>query len=204
MFGAVKASTTCSTQRTPTKMGGTPSDMQPQTAWRGHMSRRGSRGSKRRIPGRMAAMCADDRVSRWSGGMIADIGSLRVACQHLKCRPNGIRRLQPPATPVIEHVQDRYVALLCLTRENSRSLQHNVLPHVHTAHAMETAVVGQVVGPGACVVVDGPEGRERLVYHSADPAETALSRKLCIAPISWTASGPRCARRPLNVFADHR
>ena len=49
-----------------------------------------------------------------------------------------------------------------------------------------------MVGPGACVVTVGPDGRDWLVYHSADPAEPGLSRKLCVAPISWTSHQPRC------------
>ena len=49
-----------------------------------------------------------------------------------------------------------------------------------------------MLGPGACVVTVGPDGRDWLVYHSADPAEPRLSRKLCVAPIDWTPRGPRC------------
>ncbi len=50
--------------------------------------------------------------------------------------------------------------------------------------------VVQVIGPGGQNVVTGPDGAQWLTYHSADPAVTYLSRKLSIAPITWTASGP--------------
>ena len=62
--------------------------------------------------------------------------------------------------------------------------------------------VMQVVGPGACVVFDGPDGREWLVYHCADPAESELSRKLCVAPVSWTRHGPQCVFRIADCIPD--
>ena len=51
----------------------------------------------------------------------------------------------------------------------------------------------QVIGPGGQNVVIGPDGGTWLVYHSADPTTNYLSRKLCLAPITWTPSGPQTA-----------
>ena len=51
----------------------------------------------------------------------------------------------------------------------------------------------QVIGPGGQNVVIGPDGGAWLTYHSADPTASYLSRKLCLAPITWTPSGPQTA-----------
>jgi beta-xylosidase len=48
-----------------------------------------------------------------------------------------------------------------------------------------------VLGPGHNSVVLGPdEQTEFIVYHAWDTARTA--RRLCIDPLAWTPSGPRC------------
>lgn len=52
-------------------------------------------------------------------------------------------------------------------------------------------VPGHVVGPGHNSVVVGPDGvTDFCVYHAWDVAMTA--RRMCIDPIAWTDSGPRC------------
>lgn len=51
---------------------------------------------------------------------------------------------------------------------------------------------GEVLGPGHNSTVLAPDGRTLLmVYHAWDPAGTV--RRMCLDPLEWTASGPRCA-----------
>lgn len=53
-------------------------------------------------------------------------------------------------------------------------------------------IPGRVLGPGHNSVVLGPDERTRMiVYHAWDVAQTA--RRMCIDPLIWTATGPRCA-----------
>lgn len=52
-------------------------------------------------------------------------------------------------------------------------------------------VPGEVIGPGHCSVVLGPDDRTHvLVYHAWDPAMRA--RTMRIDPLHFTAEGPRC------------
>ena len=52
-------------------------------------------------------------------------------------------------------------------------------------------IEGQAHGPGHISVVTGPDERTQyMVYHAWDPAHTA--RRMCIDPLVWTTSGPRC------------
>ncbi|HET7830763.1 MAG TPA: glycoside hydrolase family 43 protein [Candidatus Limnocylindrales bacterium] len=46
-----------------------------------------------------------------------------------------------------------------------------------------------LVGPGHCSVVEGPDGGDWLAYHAWDPALTA--RRMCLDRIEWTEDGPR-------------
>ena len=48
----------------------------------------------------------------------------------------------------------------------------------------------QVISPGGQNVVTGPDGADWLVYHSKEPTIPGLDRRVCIAPITWTSSGP--------------
>jgi len=58
--------------------------------------------------------------------------------------------------------------------------------------AVLRGIPGQVLGPGHNSVVVGPDGVTLfVVYHAWDPAKTA--RRMCIDPLVWTESGPRCA-----------
>jgi arabinan endo-1,5-alpha-L-arabinosidase len=49
-------------------------------------------------------------------------------------------------------------------------------------------VPGHVIGPGHNSVVTGPHGRDVIVYHAWDVAQTA--RRMCIDPLLWTDDGP--------------
>jgi GH43 family beta-xylosidase len=49
-------------------------------------------------------------------------------------------------------------------------------------------VPGHVVGPGHNSVVTGPHGRDVIVYHAWDAAQTA--RRMCVDPLVWSADGP--------------
>jgi arabinan endo-1,5-alpha-L-arabinosidase len=51
--------------------------------------------------------------------------------------------------------------------------------------------VPELVGPGHCSVVEGPDGNDWLAYHAWDPGLRA--RQLCLDRIEWTPSGPRTA-----------
>lgn len=49
----------------------------------------------------------------------------------------------------------------------------------------------QTVGPGHNSVTIAPDGKTLVfVYHAWDPQRT--KRRMCIDPLIWTASGPRC------------
>ena len=50
-------------------------------------------------------------------------------------------------------------------------------------------VAGRVRGPGHHSIVEGPDGRDWVVYHAWNEAMTV--RQLCIDPLAWTAAGPR-------------
>jgi beta-xylosidase len=50
-------------------------------------------------------------------------------------------------------------------------------------------VPGHVRGPGHHSIVEGPDGREWIVYHAWNKEMTV--RQLCIDPLVWTKSGPR-------------
>lgn len=53
-------------------------------------------------------------------------------------------------------------------------------------------IEGKVIGPGHCSVVLGPDDKtEFIVYHAWDVERTA--RRMCIDPLLWTPTGPRCA-----------
>jgi beta-xylosidase len=52
-------------------------------------------------------------------------------------------------------------------------------------------VPGHVRGPGHHSIVVGPDGRDWMVYHAWNEAMTV--RQMCIDPLLWTPSGPRCA-----------
>lgn len=52
-------------------------------------------------------------------------------------------------------------------------------------------VPGHVRGPGHHSIVEGPDGRDYIVYHAWNADLTV--RQLCIDPLEWTAEGPRCA-----------
>ncbi|KAK9802632.1 hypothetical protein WJX73_008060 [Symbiochloris irregularis] len=47
---------------------------------------------------------------------------------------------------------------------------------------------GQVVGPGACCVVPGPNGTNYVLYHSWDPAHQF--RATCLAHLHWNGDEP--------------
>ena len=49
---------------------------------------------------------------------------------------------------------------------------------------------GHVRGPGHHSIVTGPDGRDWVVYHAWNEAMTV--RQLCVDPLRWTPSGPRC------------
>lgn len=49
---------------------------------------------------------------------------------------------------------------------------------------------GRVLGPGHNSHAVAPDGTEFLVYHAWDPDRRA--RRMCIDPLEWTPSGPRC------------
>jgi GH43 family beta-xylosidase len=52
-------------------------------------------------------------------------------------------------------------------------------------------IPGEVLGPGHCSVVRGPDGNtDFIVYHAWNAEQTM--RRLCIDPLVWTATGPRC------------
>lgn len=51
-------------------------------------------------------------------------------------------------------------------------------------------VPGRVRGPGHHSIVEGPDGRDWVVYHAWDPGMRV--RQLCIDPLVWTPDGPRC------------
>ncbi len=53
------------------------------------------------------------------------------------------------------------------------------------------AVPGHVRGPGHHSIVEGPDGRDYIVYHAWNEAMTV--RQLCVDPLDWTPDGPRCA-----------
>ncbi len=52
-------------------------------------------------------------------------------------------------------------------------------------------VPGHVRGPGHHSIVEGPDGRDYIVYHAWNADLTV--RQLCIDPLDWTPEGPRCA-----------
>lgn len=52
-------------------------------------------------------------------------------------------------------------------------------------------VPGEVLGPGHCSHVVGPDGGEWLAYHAWD-AEGRV-RRMCLDRLVWTPDGPRCA-----------
>lgn len=57
--------------------------------------------------------------------------------------------------------------------------------------AVLRGIPDQVIGPGHNSVVLGPDQRTNfVVYHAWDTAHTA--RRMCIDPLEWTESGPRC------------
>jgi len=50
---------------------------------------------------------------------------------------------------------------------------------------------GQVIGPGHCSIVTGPDNKtDYLVYHAWPPDMSA--RRMRIDPLVWTKDGPRC------------
>ena len=51
-------------------------------------------------------------------------------------------------------------------------------------------IPGHVRGPGHHSIVEGPDGRDWVVYHAWNEAMTV--RQLCIDPLDWTPDGPRC------------
>jgi beta-xylosidase len=51
-------------------------------------------------------------------------------------------------------------------------------------------VPGRVRGPGHHSIVEGPDGRDWVVYHAWNADQTV--RQLCIDPLDWTPAGPRC------------
>ena len=51
-------------------------------------------------------------------------------------------------------------------------------------------VPGRVRGPGHHSVVDGPDGREYVLYHAWN-ADLSV-RQMCLDPLVWTPEGPRC------------
>ena len=55
-------------------------------------------------------------------------------------------------------------------------------------------VPGRVVGPGHNSVVTAADGTDVLVYHAWDAALT--TRRMCIDPLVWTASGPTAPAAP--------
>jgi beta-xylosidase len=55
--------------------------------------------------------------------------------------------------------------------------------------ALLGTVPGHVIGPGHNSVVEGPDGRDWIVYHAWDPDMTA--RRMCIDRLDWTPDGPR-------------
>ena len=48
---------------------------------------------------------------------------------------------------------------------------------------------GSLVGAGHNAVVEGPDGRDYVVYHAWDPEKTA--RRLCVDRLEWGPEGPR-------------
>jgi beta-xylosidase len=74
-------------------------------------------------------------------------------------------------------------------------------------------VPGQVIGPGHCSIVLGPDERTHfVVYHAWGMDKTA--RRMCIDPLAFTSTGPQCSgptwteqllrlARPENVRAYH-
>jgi len=50
-------------------------------------------------------------------------------------------------------------------------------------------VPGRVRGPGHHSIIEGPDGRDWVVYHAWNEAMTV--RQLCVDPLVWTAAGPR-------------
>jgi beta-xylosidase len=51
-------------------------------------------------------------------------------------------------------------------------------------------VPGRVRGPGHHSIVEGPDGRDYVVYHAWNAEMTV--RQMCIDPLVWTPDGPRC------------
>ena len=57
--------------------------------------------------------------------------------------------------------------------------------------AVLRGVADRVIGPGHNSVVVGPDNRTQfIVYHAWDKDHSA--RRMCIDPLHWTPSGPRC------------
>lgn len=52
---------------------------------------------------------------------------------------------------------------------------------------------GTLEGAGHCSIVVGPDGRDWIVFHAWDARHTA--RRMCVAPLEWTAAGPRLSAR---------
>lgn len=50
-------------------------------------------------------------------------------------------------------------------------------------------VPGRVRGPGHHSIVEGPDGRDWIVYHAWNAEMTV--RQLCIDPLAWSPAGPR-------------
>jgi beta-xylosidase len=51
-------------------------------------------------------------------------------------------------------------------------------------------VPGRVRGPGHHSIVEGPDGRDYVVYHAWNAEMTV--RQMCVDPLVWTPAGPRC------------
>lgn len=66
-------------------------------------------------------------------------------------------------------------------------------PYVEPEHGpvVLRGVPNHVPGPGHNSVTSGPDGRLFVVYHAWDLAHT--KRRLCLDPLIWTPTGPRCA-----------
>ncbi len=62
--------------------------------------------------------------------------------------------------------------------------------------AVLRTVPGALIGPGHNSVVRGPDGQDHMVFHAWDPGMTA--RRMFIAPLTWTAEGPRVADLPAH------
>lgn len=63
----------------------------------------------------------------------------------------------------------------------------------YTGQGVEARVLrgvpGRVRGPGHHAIVEGPDGRDWVLYHAWNEAMTV--RQLCLDPLRWTVEGPR-------------